>query len=130
MTLNPIWKTDSKLTGIASRRIFAVSPCGLTSCSEEFEDGDNRVDMAKEGFLIECPILGAAGLQFIRRIPLTWTSDRRRLAQGYSRFRHQDLIAIEPILKHLLVSLNRGLKSREKRTALHSEVPSSILSES
>jgi hypothetical protein len=35
-----------------------VSPCGLTSCSEEFEDGDNRVDMAKEGFLIERPILG------------------------------------------------------------------------
>lgn len=93
VTLNPIWKTDSKLTGIASRRIFPGSPCGLTSCSEGPEDGRSRVGMAKEGFLTERPILGAAGLQFIRRIPLIWTSYRPRRAQGYSRLQTSGLLS-------------------------------------
>jgi hypothetical protein len=93
MTLNPIWKTDSKLTGIASRRIFPGSPCGLTSCSEGSEDGRSRVGMAKEGFLTERPILGAAGLQFIRRIPLIWTSYRPQRAQGYSRLQTSGLLS-------------------------------------
>jgi hypothetical protein len=76
MTLNPIWKTDSKLTGIANRRIFPGSPCGLTSRSEESEDGDNRSIWPKEGFLIERPILGR-GFTIYSTNPLTWTSDNR-----------------------------------------------------
>lgn len=82
MTLNPIWKIDSKLTGIASRRIFPGSPCGLTSCSEGSEDGRSRIGMAKEGFLTGPPILGAAGLLFIRRIPLLWTSCEPTRSRG------------------------------------------------
>ena len=49
--------------------------------------------MAKEGFLTERPILGAAGLQFIRRIPLIWTSYRPRRAQGYSRLQTSGLLS-------------------------------------
>lgn len=52
------------------------------------------------------------------------------LAARTTIYQRADLIAIQPILEHLLVSLDRGLKCLDQRTALHFEVPSSVLSES
>jgi hypothetical protein len=85
--------------------------------------------MAKEGFLIERPILGR-GFTIYSKSPPHVDSDRPRLAQGYSRFRHQDLIAIQPILEHFAVQFEPRLEVSNKRTALQHEVLFSVLSES